>query len=88
MKLTPLSILVLSYCEIPEEILGDKFEEASCDTFVKYSITPKEDQSKFSDNFDLDNWILEENPQISKVIIVTRHLRERISIIVVNNVSK
>lgn len=32
--------------------------------------------------------ILEENPQIGKVIIVTRHLRERISIIVVNNVSK
>ncbi len=32
--------------------------------------------------------ILEENPQIGKVIIVTRHLRERISVIVVNNVSK
>ncbi|MCK9627309.1 MAG: beta-ketoacyl synthase chain length factor [Bacteroidales bacterium] len=32
--------------------------------------------------------ILEEEPHIGKIIIITRHLRERISVIVVNNISK
>lgn len=32
--------------------------------------------------------MLEENPHIGKIIIITRHLRERISVIAINNISK
>ena len=38
--------------------------EVSCDTYVKYNVTPKSEQEKYDDNFDLDNWIIENYPEL------------------------
>lgn len=57
---------VISYCEIPEEIREENssLEEAKCDSYIEYSVTSKESQKNYADNFDLDNWIIDNYPEL------------------------
>ncbi len=59
-------IKVISYCKLPEEISekNSSINEASCDSYIKYKITSKNDQDKYDDNFDLDNYIIEQFPEL------------------------
>lgn len=65
MSLEIITRKLLSYCEIPEEITNESYllAEASNDCYVEYEVLGKEEQKKFSDNFDLANWILSEYPE-------------------------
>lgn len=66
-KKEPLKIItrsVLSYCNIPESIRKNYFQEQYPDSFVEYSITSKEEQAKFDDDFSLDDWIIKNYPEL------------------------
>ena len=65
-ELSKITRFVLSYCSIPKEILETLpwSEEYPPDCFTEYNITSKEEQSKFDDDFALDNWILEKYPEL------------------------
>jgi hypothetical protein len=56
---------VLSYCEIPREITekDDITSEAPCDSYIEHTITPKDKQKEYDDDFDLDNWIIDNYPE-------------------------
>ena len=64
-KLEVLNIAVVSYCEIPEEIVEnhDWLEENKCDSYVKHEIIPIKDREKYSGDWDLDDWILKTYPK-------------------------
>lgn len=66
MALKKIERTVLSYCEIPEDIAQNNstLDQASPDVYVEYRITPKSEQSKFGDDFDLDNWIIKTYPEL------------------------
>jgi hypothetical protein len=55
---------ILSYCSIPQDIASENsaLNEASCDVYVAYKVTPKDEQGNFDDDFALDNWIIEHYP--------------------------
>lgn len=67
-----LKIKVLSYCEIPEEISENHslLNEGSCDVYVKFNVTSKEEQSKFDDDFELENWIIQQYPEVEGLDIL------------------
>ena len=58
---------VLSYCSIPRDIANScgSLTETSCDTFVEYSVSSKATQEKYDDDFTLDNWLLEQQPDLA-----------------------
>jgi len=64
--LEEINCKVISYCDIPEEIREDNLSlnEVSPDVYVKYNITSKIEQKKFDDNFELDNWIISQHPEL------------------------
>lgn len=64
-KLEVLNIAVVSYCEIPEKIAENHewLEENKCDSYVKHEITLLEERKKYTDNWDLDDWILKNYPK-------------------------
>lgn len=66
MSLKEIKRKVLSYCDIPEIISEDSpvLKYASNDVYVEYEVTSTEEQKKFSDNFDLANWIISEYPEL------------------------
>ncbi len=65
MELKYINLPVISYCEIPDEIKETGiFEEASCDNYIKYNITKKEEQVKYDDDFAFDNWVIENYPEL------------------------
>ena len=70
--LTEINCKVLSYCEIPEDIAQENssINEASCDSYIQYNVTSKEDQAEYDDNFDLDDWIIENYPEVEGKIIM------------------
>lgn len=72
-QLPKKSWFVLSYCSIPEEIAQENstLSEASCDVYVEYDVISKKEQPKYSDNFDLANWIIEKYPNVEgeKILI-------------------
>lgn len=61
-----LNIPVISYCEIPEDIRENHsvLSEASCDVYVKLNIISKEEQVKFNNDFELENWIINNYPEV------------------------
>lgn len=63
---TEINCKVLSYCDIPEDIASENssINEVSNDCYVKYNVTSKKEQKKYSDNFDLANWIIEQHPEL------------------------
>lgn len=66
MALRKLERTVLSYCEIPEKIAqnNSSINETSPDVYVEYRVTPVKEQPLYSDNFDLDNWIIQTYPDL------------------------
>ena len=56
---------VLNYCDIPSEISekDNRLNEAGCDVYVGFIPIPKNLQHRFSSNFDLDNWIIDNYPE-------------------------
>jgi hypothetical protein len=66
MNVTQLNIKVISYCEIPEEISQKEsiFESHYPDAYVKINVTSRENQKNFDDDFLLENWIIEKNPEL------------------------
>lgn len=63
--LETLNIKVVSYCEIPDEITErHHISEYMCGCYVPYTITSKEEQKKFDDDFELENWIINEYPEL------------------------
>jgi hypothetical protein len=72
-KLKEITRKVLSYCDIPKGIAKENpsINEASCDVYVEYDVTSKEEQAKFDDNFDLANWIIKNYPELegTKILI-------------------
>ena len=64
---------VLSYCAIPEKIAEtySRFEECTCDVFIEHKVTPRHDQPKYDDDFTLDNWIIQNKPELEgKTILI------------------
>jgi len=71
-ELKIISRPVISYCDIPEEIIQTTHLEGfSCDCYVDYEVTSKIEQSKYSDDFSLANWIIGNYPELEgqKVLI-------------------
>jgi hypothetical protein len=66
MKLHQIQRTVISYCELPEELSqnSSKLSEAGPDCYVEYRVTPQNEQAKYSDNFDLDNYLIKEHPEL------------------------
>lgn len=60
-KLESLSLKVVSYCEIPEEIADNHsyLQESTCDCYVKHKVTEIEERPNYSDDWDLDDWLLD-----------------------------
>ncbi len=51
---------VVSYCDIPSELTEKHWiSEFMNGCYVPITITPKSEQSKYSDNFDIINWIID-----------------------------
>lgn len=72
MALKKITRTVLSYCEIPEKITEDNalLQEASCGSYLEYSITPRVEQNKYDDSFELDNWIIDTYPELEGMTIL------------------
>lgn len=72
-KLKEITRKVISYCDIPEKIAQEnsRLSETSCDVYVEYEVTSAQSQEGYDDNFDLDNWIIENYPELEgqKVLI-------------------
>jgi len=64
--LQELNIKVLSYCDIPEKLTKEhcSLSESSCDSYIMYNVISKKEQSKYDDNFKLDNWIIKKYPEL------------------------
>ena len=64
--ITRINRTVISYCDIPEKIRQSNtaINEASCDVYVSYNVTPQNKQADFDDDFDLDNWIIKNWPEL------------------------
>lgn len=64
--LEELNIKVISYCEIPEDIRDNcsRLQETSCDSYIMYNVISKLDQNKFDDDFEVENWIIENYPEL------------------------
>lgn len=63
---------VVSYCEIPEELTENHhISEYQCDCYIEMEITPKSEQPKYSDNFNIVNWIINTYPELEgeKILI-------------------
>lgn len=59
---------ILSYCEIPEEIVEseDVLADAIHDSFIPWTVTSIADQEKYDyECFLLENWILDKYPEVS-----------------------
>jgi len=73
MGLIKITRTVLSYCEIPEKITLSTnifLDIYPTDCYVEFRITPKVDQSNYSSNFDLDNWIIDTYPELEGMTIL------------------
>lgn len=57
---------VISYCEIPQKLTEEncQLNEASCDVYVEFTVTSKEDQLKYDNEFDVQNWIIYTYPEL------------------------
>lgn len=58
---------VISYCDLPEEIAeaaDSSFAHQSNDCFIEYTVTPKAEQGKYSDDFTLDNYLIDQRPEL------------------------
>lgn len=64
---------VVSYCDLPKKVADTcaALQDKGCDCFVEYTVTSPEDQSKFDDDFALDNWLIKEHPELNgKTILI------------------
>lgn len=65
MALTQINLPVLSYCEIPQELTeDDAISHNQPDSYVIHPVTSKEEQEKYTDNFEITNWIIENYPEL------------------------
>lgn len=57
---------VLSYCEIPEDIVNESnlFSEVTTNTYVEVRITPFDEQIEYDDVFQFENWVIKEHPEL------------------------
>lgn len=57
---------VVSYCEIPQDITEANYSvnEASCDSYIEYEVTSRDQQDEFDDDFDMTNWIIDTYPEL------------------------
>jgi hypothetical protein len=64
-KLETIVKKVLSYVDIPEELVqNSRFQEHGTDVYIDYKITPVEERYKYSDDWSLDDWIIENYPEL------------------------
>lgn len=63
---------VLSYCEIPQEITQDHWiSENNPDSYIELSITPRPEQINYDDKFEIENWIIDNYPELEgKTILI------------------
>lgn len=66
MPLYQIQRTVLSYCEIPQELSNDYnfLIEANPDSYVEHRIIPPAERGEYSDNWDLDEWIMSKYPEL------------------------
>ena len=66
MNLPVLKLPVISYCDIPEEISEEdaKLQETSPDSYIKIEVISKEKQRNYDSDFSLENWIIDEYPEL------------------------
>ncbi len=64
-KLYKIQRTVVSYCAMPEEVTKDShLSELPCDVYYEYSVTRKSEQMSFDDDFSVDNWIIDNYPEL------------------------
>ena len=52
---------VVSYCEIPEELIPGWLMECGCDVYTEYSLSDDPKYTKES----IDNWLLNKYPELN-----------------------
>lgn len=71
MSLKRITRTVLSYCEIPEHISESSYlAQYGCGCYVEHTITPRKEQPGYSDDFSLDNWIIDTYPDLEGMTIL------------------
>lgn len=66
-ELETINMKVLSYCDIPQELTEDHWmSENTPDSFIKFEVTSKKEQPNFNDDFAVDNWIIENYPELGR----------------------
>lgn len=61
MSLQEINMKVVSYCDIPEELVEDHWlSEGSCDSYIPYSLSSNPKYGKD----ELDKWLEEEYPEL------------------------
>ncbi len=68
MKLPKIEIKtwsILKFSDIPEEMADcPQLCEVSNDVYIEHEVTSKIEQERFDDDFTLDNWIIENYPEL------------------------
>jgi len=66
MEFKTLNVFVISYCDIPEEIIDTHpaLKEVSCGVYYPLYVLSKKKKKKYSDDFTLTNWIIENFPEL------------------------
>lgn len=66
LELKTIQRTVVSCCDIPEEISMTNWaiKEGHAGYMVEHRVTPVNEQEKYDSDFSLDNWLIQQNPEL------------------------